>query len=131
MTSIRLILLLSLISFVAAEERLWFEVSYLPAGQENPSVWSGYLTPEDYDKIVSGENPDAFIRVRSAYLNMQNGNKKPLRDDHYTGDLAFRISSITSLVALKAESCEAVFKKDGSSAKPEASGKADKTKDVP
>lgn len=131
MSSLRLLLLLSVLGFAAAEERLWFEVSYLPAGQESASVWSGYLSPQDYEKIISGEHPEAFVRVRSAYINMQNGTKKPLKDEHYAGELAFRISSITSLVALNAESCEAVFKKDGATNKSDTDGKADKSKNVP
>ena len=131
MSSLRLLLLLSVLGLGTAEERLWFEVSYLPAGQENAAVWSGYLTPQDYEKIVSGQNPEAFVRVRSAYINMQNGTKKPLKDDHYVGDLAFRISSITSLVELNPESCEAVFKKDGAANKSDAGGKAEKSKNVP
>jgi hypothetical protein len=122
MSSLRLLLLLSVLGLGSAEERLWFEVSYLPAGQESASVWSGYLSPQDYEKIVSGEHSEAFVRVRSAYLNMQNGTKKPLKDDHYAGDLAFRIANITSLVALNPESCEAVFKKDGAGSKADTGG---------
>jgi hypothetical protein len=112
-----MVLSLALAGF--AEDKLWFEVQHRAEGDEKASIWCGWVTPDDYKKIVSGETPRAFIRIHQGFLNMQNGKKQLLQNDFYVGELVFRVADIQSLVALDAAACEAITgKQQGQPEKP-------------
>lgn len=105
---LHLIIVLSLALAVSAEDKLWFEIQHRADGDEKASIWCGWISPDDYRKIVSGDAPRAFVCIHQGFLNMQNGQKQMLQNDFYAGELVFRIADIQSLVGLDAAACEAI-----------------------